>query len=73
MSSHTGIRIWIEYRVFEYLPPLAAGDRVGCGVGRLLGPIDGCRVGLIDRVEHQIEPKQREREKEQEETKKRKP
>ena len=33
MSSHPGIRIWIEYRVFEYLPPLPAGDRVGRRVG----------------------------------------
>ena len=52
MSSHTGIRIWIEYRVFEYLPPLPAGDRVGCRVGDRDGSFVGCRVGnrVGDRV-----------------------
>ena len=52
MSSHPGIRIWIEYRVFEYLPPLPAGDRVGCRVGDRDGSFVGCRVGnrVGDRV-----------------------
>ena len=48
MSSHPGIRIWIEYRVFEYLPPLPAGDRVGCRVGDRDGSFVGCRVGDRD-------------------------